>query len=255
MSVRSSSTAVRCCTALHDADSHMTLPLHAMHRDRMRSAAWLAALVLWCVTAFAEVAIPPLDRPVTDLTGTLSPQQVQTLDQKLRALDAAKGARIAILLLPTTAPETIEEYSIRAAESRKLGRGDVDDGVLLVVAKDDRAVRIEVGYGLEGALPDVHGGSHREPGDRAALSRGQLFRRHRCRQSTASLPCSRAKRCLRPTPQVAPQPAVHGRSRFGIPAVADAGVRLQQCAAPHVRTRRRRYRDGGHCRHRCLAAH
>ncbi len=136
----------------------MTLTRRAMPRRRIFSAAWLAALCLWCVTALAEVAIPPLDRPVTDLTGTLTPQQVQTLDQKLRALDTAKGARIAILLLPTTAPETIEEYSVRAAASRKLGRGNVDDGVLLVVAKDDRAVRIEVGYGLEGALPDVMAG-------------------------------------------------------------------------------------------------
>lgn len=118
---------------------------------------WLAslALLLVCAIAFGDVAIPPLDRPVTDLTGTLSAQQTQALDQKLRALDAAKGARIAILVLPTTQPETIEEYSVRAAESRKLGREKVDDGVLLVVAKNDRAVRIEVGYGLEGALPDV----------------------------------------------------------------------------------------------------
>ncbi len=118
---------------------------------------WLAslALLLVCAIALGDVAIPPLDRPVTDLTGTLSAQQTQALDQKLRALDAAKGARIAILVLPTTQPETIEEYSVRAAESRKLGREKVDDGVLLVVAKNDRAVRIEVGYGLEGALPDV----------------------------------------------------------------------------------------------------
>jgi uncharacterized protein len=114
-------------------------------------------LIACCVSfgVRAEVAVPPLDRPVTDLTNTLSQQQQQALDQKLRGLDASKGARIAILVLPTTAPETIEQYSVRAAASRKLGREKVDDGVLLVVAKDDRAVRIEVGYGLEGALPDV----------------------------------------------------------------------------------------------------
>lgn len=118
---------------------------------------WLSALVLLVISvlALAEVAIPTLDKPVTDLTSTLSPQQLQTLDGKLRALDAAKGARIAILILPTTQPETVEQYAVRAAESRKLGREKVDDGVLLVVAKNDRAVRIEVGYGLEGALPDV----------------------------------------------------------------------------------------------------
>ena len=124
-----------------------------------------AAFLLWlaaCCIGFgvrAEVAVPPLDRPVTDLTGTLSAQQAQTLDQKLRALEASKGARIAILIVPTTAPETIEEYSNRAAESRKLGRENIEDGVLLVVAKDDRGVRIEVGTGVQGAIPDVIAGS------------------------------------------------------------------------------------------------
>ena len=126
--------------------------------------AWLTcvALLIACVASFgarvvegAEVAVPPLDQPVTDLTGTLSAQQAQALDGKLRALDASKGARIAILILPTTAPETIEQYSIRVASTRQLGREKVDDGVLLIVAKNDRAVRIEVGYGVEGALPDV----------------------------------------------------------------------------------------------------
>jgi len=118
----------------------------------------LIALFLACCVSFgvrAEVAVPPLDRPITDLTNTLSSQQQQALEQKLRALDASKGARIAILIVPTTEPETIEEYSVRAASTRKLGREKVDDGVLLVIAKNDRAIRIEVGYGVEGALPDV----------------------------------------------------------------------------------------------------
>ena len=74
---------------------------------------------------------------------------------RLRAFEAKKGSQIAVLIVPTTQPETIEQYSIRVAEAWKLGRKGVDDGVLLLVAKDDRAVRIEVGYGLEGALPDV----------------------------------------------------------------------------------------------------
>ena len=118
----------------------------------------LIALFLACCVSFgvrAEVAVPPLDRPITDLTNTLSSQQQQALEQKLWALDASKGARIAILIVPTTEPETIEEYSVRAASTRKLGREKVDDGVLLVIAKNDRAIRIEVGYGVEGALPDV----------------------------------------------------------------------------------------------------
>src|SRR5690606_7235136 len=86
---------------------------------------------------------------------TLSSEQIASLDQTLRAFEARKGSQIAVLLVPTTQPETIEQYSIRVAEQWKLGRAGVDDGVLLLVAKDDRSVRIEVGYGLEGALPDA----------------------------------------------------------------------------------------------------
>jgi uncharacterized protein len=92
---------------------------------------------------------------VTDLTGTLTQQQASALDQRLRSFEAQKGSQIALLILPTTAPETIEQYAIRVAEQWKIGRTGTDDGIILVVAKDDRAVRIEVGYGLEGALPDV----------------------------------------------------------------------------------------------------
>jgi uncharacterized protein len=105
--------------------------------------------------AFAQVPVPQLTSPVTDLTSTLTAQQVQALDQKLRAFEQGKGSQIAVLLVPTTQPEEIEQFSIRVVEAWKLGRRGVDDGVLLLVAKDDRAVRIEVAYGLEGALPDV----------------------------------------------------------------------------------------------------
>jgi uncharacterized protein len=119
--------------------------------------ALLAMLVLLSLSAgaVAEVAIPPLRAPVTDLTGTLTPEQIGTLESRLRAFETAKGSQIAVLLVPTTQPETVEQYSIRVAEAWQLGRKGVNDGVLLLVAKEDRAVRIEVGYGLEGALPDV----------------------------------------------------------------------------------------------------
>ncbi len=117
------------------------------------SCAWLALLI--CITAAAQVAVPTLSSPVTDLTGTLSAQQISALDQRLRAFEAQKGSQIAVLLVPTTQPETIEQYSIRVAEAWKIGRRGTDDGVLVLVAIQDRAVRIEVGYGLEGALPDV----------------------------------------------------------------------------------------------------
>ena len=118
---------------------------------------WLAALVLasrafW---AHAQVPVPPLASRVTDLTGTLTAQQVATLEQKLAAFEAKKGSQIVVLMLPGTQPEEIEQYSIRVAEVWKIGRKGADDGVILVVAKDDRRLRIEVGYGLEGAIPEA----------------------------------------------------------------------------------------------------
>jgi uncharacterized protein len=121
---------------------------------------WLAPLaagatLLFALSAAAEVAVPPLRSRVTDLTGTLSASQIQSLDSKLRDFERAKGSQVAVLMLPTTQPETIEQYSIRVAEAWKIGRAKVDDGVILVVAKDDRTLRIEVGRGLEGAIPDA----------------------------------------------------------------------------------------------------
>jgi uncharacterized protein len=117
----------------------------------------LAAALLFALAAPAagEVAVPPLKARVTDLTGTLSAPQIQSLESRLRDFERAKGSQIAVLLLPSTQPETIEQYSIRVAEAWKIGRARVDDGVILVVAKNDRALRIEVGRGLEGAIPDA----------------------------------------------------------------------------------------------------
>jgi uncharacterized protein len=107
------------------------------------------------VAAQSEVPVPRLERRVTDLTGTLSVQEQAALESKLAAFEARKGSQIAVLFVPTTEPETIEEYAIRVAEEWRLGREGVDDGALLLVARDDRALRIEVGYGLEGAMPDA----------------------------------------------------------------------------------------------------
>jgi uncharacterized protein len=119
------------------------------------AAAGVALLFALAATAAAEVAVPPLRARVTDLTGTLSAAQIQSLDSRLSAFERAQGSQIAVLLLPSTQPETIEEYSIRVAEAWKIGRAKVDDGVILVVAKNDRKLRIEVGRGLEGAIPDA----------------------------------------------------------------------------------------------------
>lgn len=103
----------------------------------------------------AEVAIPPLKSPVTDLTGTLTPADVGALEQKLFAFEKRKGSQIFVLIVPTTQPEAIEQYAIRVADAWKPGRKGVDDGALLVVAKDDRTLRIDTRYGLEGVLNDA----------------------------------------------------------------------------------------------------
>ena len=114
----------------------------------------VAALLLVAGAVGAEVAVPPPAR-VTDLTGTLPAAEQQVLRDKLEAFEKRKGSQVAVLLVPTTQPEVIEQFALRVAEQWKVGRKGVDDGALLVVAKDDRALRIEVGYGLEGALNDA----------------------------------------------------------------------------------------------------
>jgi uncharacterized protein len=118
-------------------------------------ASLVALLMCWAFMAFADVAVPPLSGRVVDQTGTLSSDTVASLTQTLKDLQARKGSQIAVLIVPTTAPETIEQYSIRVAEAWKIGRKKIDDGALLVVAKNDRKLRIEVGYGLEGSLTDA----------------------------------------------------------------------------------------------------
>jgi uncharacterized protein len=113
------------------------------------------ALLFCFAPAGAEVAVPPLAARVTDLTGTLSGGAVSSIEAKLADLEAKKGSQLAVLIVPTTQPEEIEQYGIRVADAWKLGRKGVDDGAILLVAKNDRRVRIEVGQGLEGALPDA----------------------------------------------------------------------------------------------------
>jgi uncharacterized protein len=118
-------------------------------------ASLLALLVCWAFAAAADVAVPPLVGRVVDQTATLSSGDVASLQQTLKDFEARKGSQIAVLIVPTTAPETIEQYSLRVAEAWKIGRKKIDDGAIVVVAKDDRKLRIEVGYGLEGALTDA----------------------------------------------------------------------------------------------------
>jgi uncharacterized protein len=122
---------------------------------------WAGLLAACLLAAAAPLAaqtlqpIPKLEARVTDLTGTLTAGEQSDLEQQLATFEARKGAQIAVLVVATTQPEAIEQYSIRVAEAWKLGRAKPDDGVLVLLAKDDHATRIEVGQGLEGALTDA----------------------------------------------------------------------------------------------------
>lgn len=120
-----------------------------------RRAALGFLLLLCALPAWAQVAVPALSRHVTDLTATLSAEQVAALENTLAAFEAKKGSQIAVLIVPTTQPEDIAQFGIRVADAWKVGRKKIDDGVILIVAKDDRKLRLEVGYGLEGAIPDA----------------------------------------------------------------------------------------------------
>ncbi|UOA08233.1 YgcG family protein [Methylobacter sp. S3L5C] len=112
-------------------------------------------LLLFFTAVWAQIEIPELSRRVTDLTATLGIQQATALESRLAEFEAKKGSQIIILIVPTTQPEDIAQFGIRVAEAWKIGRKNVDDGVILIIAKDDRKLRLEVGYGLEGAIPDA----------------------------------------------------------------------------------------------------
>ena len=120
----------------------------------LRAAAAAALLLAFC--AIAEYApIPPLTGRVLDITGALTAGQKRELEASLEAFETRKGSRIAVLITGTTYPEPIESFAIRVAETWKIGRKGVDDGIVVVMAKSDQAMRIEVGYGMERAVPDA----------------------------------------------------------------------------------------------------
>ena len=145
----------------------------------MRLLPALAALILGGVIGLCQAQalqpIPKLEARVTDLTGTLTAAQQAELEQKLKDFEAQKGVQIAVLLLPSTQPEQIEQYSIRVVEAWKLGRKKVDDGALLIIAKNDRTLRIENGYGLEGVLTDAASNRIIEDTMLPLLRQGQYF--------------------------------------------------------------------------------
>jgi uncharacterized protein len=147
--------------------AHATTILHSPRASRQRGAAWRVigqmwlALLLALVAAFATaaegdfIAVPKLEKRVTDTTGTLSGIDEARIEARLKAFEAAKGAQIAVLIVDSTIPETVFDYSTRVFTEWKLGRKGVDDGVLLVVAKGDRKLQILTGPGISGSLTDA----------------------------------------------------------------------------------------------------
>ena len=102
-----------------------------------------------------EVPLPEMDARVLDRAGLLSQSEAQALTQKLKALEDRQGSQVAIVIMPNIGGLPIEDFSIRLVEKWKLGRAGVDDGVLILIAQEERKIRIEVGYGLEGPIPDA----------------------------------------------------------------------------------------------------
>ena len=131
-----------------------------MHLPKRLLAALLAAVSL-CIGVSAQaqdVPVPPLSGRVIDQTGTLTPAQAQALSSKLEAIETQRGAQVVVLIVPSTQPEDIASYGQRVADTWKVGRRDVGDGVVIVVAKNDRRINIEIAKTLEGAIPDVIAG-------------------------------------------------------------------------------------------------
>lgn len=125
----------------------------------MRHAGGMVAIMALAAATLAVGqglrTVPSLEARVTDLANVLTADERSALEGRLAALESRTGSQVAVLLVPSTQPEAIEQYALRVVEAWQIGRGDVDDGVLLLVALEDRALRIEVGYGLEGAIPDA----------------------------------------------------------------------------------------------------
>ncbi|AAM73011.1 MAG TPA: hypothetical protein DEB17_10805 [Chlorobaculum sp.] len=133
-----------------------------MPLDRRFLPGWLAFLALLAICVFPLMAkaagVPALVGRVNDYAGMISPQARSIIDQKLKALEAEDGTQVAVLTVPSLDGQPIEEFSIKVAEAWKIGQKGRDNGILFIVSKNDRAMRIEVGYGLEGRLTDLQAG-------------------------------------------------------------------------------------------------
>ncbi|MBI4535055.1 MAG: TPM domain-containing protein, partial [Ignavibacteriae bacterium] len=132
-------------------------------------------LVSFTVVLGQDPQIPQLKKRVTDLTGTLTEVQLATLEEKLSAFDRSTSTQIVVLILPTLGGESIEDFSLRVAETNRIGRKGKDNGVLLLVALEEKQIRIEVGYGLEGVLPDALAGNIIRNGIALNFSKGDFY--------------------------------------------------------------------------------
>jgi len=114
----------------------------------------LSVLAIMATNLFA-LDVPPLRNRVTDLSGTLSPSEQLNLEEKIFQFESQTSNQLAVLIIPSLEGEVLEDYSIRVTDEWKLGDKEKDNGILLLVVINDRKIRIEVGYGLEGALTDL----------------------------------------------------------------------------------------------------
>jgi uncharacterized protein len=141
------------------AEGTSWVPGHARHDKLLWTWLLLGCLALctWMAPARAQgvLPIPELTARVIDQTGTLDAIERKALEDKLAAFEQKKGSQLVVLVVPTTAPEDIASYANRVGNAWKIGRKEVGDGILLIVAKDERKVRIEVAKALEGAVPDL----------------------------------------------------------------------------------------------------
>ncbi len=118
----------------------------------------LVVVALLVVQPGLALDVPPLERRVTDLAGLFSLEAASEMDYRLQVLEEETGAQVAVLTIPSLEGQVLEDFSLRVVEAWKLGNQDRDNGVLVLIARDDRKIRIEVGYGLEGVIPDVLAG-------------------------------------------------------------------------------------------------
>ena len=136
----------------------------------------LVVALLLAVQPVAGLEVPILERQVTDLAGLFSLSAASEMDHRLKILEEETGAQVAVLTIPSLEGQVLEDFSMRVVEAWKLGSQDRDNGVLVLIARDDRKIRIEVGYGLEGVIPDVLAGRIIDNAMKPAFREGDFSR-------------------------------------------------------------------------------